>query len=139
MSEDNTHRAAVAAWLGRTPAEPKALLAAFEQAFAALWQRTRLTLGDVTMTAIVDRVLHVAEEQFPALASLELEEAGVRWREPSPPAGASPDRLAEGIEFVLVEFLTVLGNLTAEILTPALHAELSKPYAPNDVDEDPKS
>ena len=28
--------------------------------------------------------------------------------------------------FVLVEFLTVLGHLTDEILTPALHAELSK-------------
>jgi len=27
---------------------------------------------------------------------------------------------------VLVEFLTVLGNLTAEILTPELHAELVK-------------
>jgi hypothetical protein len=27
---------------------------------------------------------------------------------------------------LLVDFLTVLGNLTAEILTPALHAELSK-------------
>jgi hypothetical protein len=26
---------------------------------------------------------------------------------------------------VLVEFLTVLGNLTAELLTPELHAELS--------------
>jgi hypothetical protein len=26
----------------------------------------------------------------------------------------------------MTEFLTVLGNLTAEILTPALHSELSK-------------
>jgi len=25
-----------------------------------------------------------------------------------------------------VEFLTVLGNLTAEVLTPALHADLSR-------------
>jgi hypothetical protein len=31
----------------------------------------------------------------------------------------------EGIRFVLVEFLTVLGNLTAGILTAELHAELS--------------
>ena len=30
------------------------------------------------------------------------------------------------MRFVLVEFLTVLGNLTAEILSPALHAELAR-------------
>jgi hypothetical protein len=34
--------------------------------------------------------------------------------------------LEAAIRYVLVEFLTVLGNLTAEVLTPALHAELSK-------------
>jgi hypothetical protein len=28
--------------------------------------------------------------------------------------------------FVMVEFLTVLGKLTAQILTPALHAELAR-------------
>jgi hypothetical protein len=33
--------------------------------------------------------------------------------------------LREAIQFVLVELLTVVGNLTAEILTPALHSELS--------------
>ena len=37
---------------------------------------------------------------------------------------ASP--IVAAIRFVLVEFLTVLGNLTAQILTSALHAELSK-------------
>ena len=103
-----------------------------------LWQRSQLTLGDVTLTAIVDRVLHLAGEQFPALGSVALSEAGLSWREP--PAGADPARLAEGIRFVLVEFLTVLGNLTAEILTPALHAELSGQPASSSshpTDEDP--
>ena len=52
---------------------------------------------------------------------------GIGWQEPSDRAGALQHRhLAEGIPFVLVDFLTVLGNLTADILTPVLHAELSK-------------
>jgi hypothetical protein len=38
--------------------------------------------------------------------------------------------LREAIRFVLVELLTVLGNLTAEILTPALHAEISRVARP---------
>ena len=34
-------------------------------------------------------------------------------------------RLREVVRFVLVEFLTVLGNLTDEILTPKLHVALT--------------
>jgi hypothetical protein len=41
-----------------------------------------------------------------------------------------PIELRRGIRFVLTEFLTVLGNLTAEILTPELHAALSNVALP---------
>jgi hypothetical protein len=34
--------------------------------------------------------------------------------------------LAEGTQFVITEFMKVVGNLTAEILRPALQTELSK-------------
>ena len=70
-------------------------------------------------------MLYVAAEHFPLVAELEVEATRVscrklvlRTRELS-----APDVHA-AIRFVLVEFLTVLGNLTAEILSPALHAEL---------------
>ena len=46
--------------------------------------------------------------------------------------------LVEGIRFVLVEFLTVLGNLTAEILTPELHSELSNVVLPKDIEGEDK-
>ncbi len=36
-----------------------------------------------------------------------------------------PEELTGAIRFVLVEFLSVIGHLTAEILTPALHAQLA--------------
>jgi hypothetical protein len=136
MTDEATHHAVVASWLGRVPANPAALLQAFDAAFAALWQRSRLTLGDVTMTAIVDRVLHVAGTRFPILDALELADGGLRWSAPAPQLGY--DRLKEAIEFVLVELLTVLGNLTAEIITRALHAELARSGATFDDSEDPK-
>ena len=139
MADGNTHQAVVSAWLRHAPAEPQALRRAFEATFAALWQRTRLTLGDVTLTAIIDRVLHVASEQFPALGSLELDKGRLRWSGKPPVRGAEAGRLREGIQFFLVEFLTVLGNLTAEILTPALHAEVSRSRASTDDSEGPKS
>jgi len=138
VTDETSHQAVVASWLSRVPAEPQALLEAFEATFAALWRRTRLTLGDVTLTAIVERVLHVARTRFPILETLELGEDALRWRAPpSPQLGY--ERLAEAIEFVLVELLTVLGNLTADIVTHALHAELARSGATIDDSEDPKS
>jgi len=82
----------------------------------------------VTLTAIAERVLHNASERFSLLWSLKIEPTrGIQCRELSDRIGSvEPAELREAIRFVLVELLTVLGNLTAEILTPALHAEISK-------------
>lgn len=116
------------AWFERgvRGSSPDRLLDAFEHAFAAMWRRAQMTLGDVTLTAIVDRVVHAASERYPLLAGLQLEATGLRCdglRRPA--ASMRSSQLEEGVRFVLVEFLTVLGNLTDEILTPALHDELS--------------
>jgi hypothetical protein len=129
MADDGDHGACVDAWMerGAKGLPPDRLLLAFEWTFAALWQRAHQTLGDVTLTAIVDRVIYVSVEQYPVLSSLKLEAVGLRCGELHHRASSlDGDQLAQGVRFVLVEFLTVLGNLTAEILTPALHAELSK-------------
>jgi len=130
MFRNNHHAASIDAWAqravtGQTPAQQ---LQAFEEALGAVWQRAHLTLGDVTLTAIMDRVLITAAEHFPGLSSLQVDATtgldfqGFRERTD----GADHDQRIAGMRFVLVEFLTVLGNLTAEILTSSLHAELSK-------------
>jgi hypothetical protein len=94
---------------------------------AAARSRCHVTLGEVTLTAIVDRVIYTASDRYPLLSALKVEEAGVHFVQSPPQAGvADESHLAEAVRFVLVEFLTVLGNLTGEILTPALHAELAK-------------
>lgn len=128
MSAENAHVACVEGWLERAGENPSAdqLAGLFQQAFAALWKRAHRTLGEVTLTAIADRVLYTVAEQYPAFAALELEDGQLQspgrddW-----PGSQSREELVEAIRFVLVEFLTVLGSLTADILTPALHAELS--------------
>ena len=121
------HHLAVAAWFQRAAQgrSVESLIEACEAAFAALWQRSHLTLGEVTLTAIVDRVLHTAQEQFPFLASVEVDGAGLRCYPLRSQAGLREDDVSTAIRFLLMEFLTVLGNLTAEILTSALHAELA--------------
>jgi hypothetical protein len=128
---DSDHHLAVAAWFqrGAQGRSVDSLIQAFENAFAALWQRSYLVLGEVTLMAIVERVLHTATERFPLLASFEVAATGLRCESLRSQAGLRDDQVSAAIQFVLVEFLTVLGNLTAEILTPALHAELSKGHA----------
>jgi hypothetical protein len=104
----------------------------FETALGALWDRTQTTLGEVTLTAIAERVLSKASEKFPLLSTLKVEPTeGIRCRELRKGIGSVPSSvLLEGVRYVLVEFLTVLGNLTAEILTPELHSELSQVARP---------
>jgi hypothetical protein len=98
---------------------------AFEAAFFALWQRAHLTLGEVTLAAIVERVLCSTEDQFPFLSTLKLDETKIDCEQLRVTAPSlRQEQLVDGIRFVLVELMTVVGNLTADILTPALHAEL---------------
>jgi hypothetical protein len=125
-SDEEDHAGYVDGWLAGTAATlpPAQLLTLFEQALGALWRRTEITLGEVTLTAIVDRVLYTASEQYPFLSALTIERAGIsfdRLRSQE----AHDTMLCEALRLVLLEFLTVLGHLTDEILTPALHAELS--------------
>lgn len=129
MVEENEHEACVDAWMARVVPgrSPVQLVDLLERAFAAMWARADLTLGEVTLGAILDRVLYNAAETHHVLSALKVEPSGLRCTELRQRAPALSDhQLADGMRFVLVEFLTVLGSLTAEILTPALHAELSR-------------
>ena len=130
MGDENDHDACVDAWMQRAVRgmPPDRLLLAFEEAFAAMWRRAYVTLGDVTLTAIVDRVLRAASERYPIVAALQVDETGLRCdglRQRAVGTSRHGDKLEEAVRFVVSEFLTVLGNLTDEILTPALHDELS--------------
>lgn len=129
MADDPTHAGCVDAWLSAQTGDLSAeeLLPLFGLALATLWNRTATTIGAVTLTAIADRVIYDASREYPMFSALVVRpEAGIRCEgllaaiDKVPPA-----RLQDGMRYVLVEFLTVLGNLTADILTPQLHAALS--------------
>jgi hypothetical protein len=129
MADENSHRAAVDLWVehavsGLSAAET---LANFDEAFGALWRRSVRTLGDVTLMAIADRVLHDAAAKFPLLSQLAVDQNGLRSEQLRAQADALGQmRAMEASRFLLTEFLTVLGSLVADVLTPALHAELAK-------------
>jgi hypothetical protein len=129
MTERNTHSEVVRAWRdGRTePLSPQALVELYDSALDALWRRAHMSLGEITLMAIVERVLLHGTEKFPHLAALKIETSGVHCGELRQSASALDLKLLEeSLEFLLVELLRVLGTLTGEVLTPGLHAELLK-------------
>jgi len=136
MHDEHDHAACVDAWWTRhaRAGEPAASLRALERGFRLVWTRAQVTLGDVTLMAIGERVLHDVAEEYPPLAALRIEQMGISCEDLEQDAGAlaSAD-LDRALRLVLVELLVVLGRLTGEVLTPVLHAELS---VPSDADQE---
>lgn len=130
MNNQGAHSACVDAWMrqaGAADLPSEQVVGAFQVAAAALWQRALVPLGEVTLGALFGRVLYTASERFPFLAPIEVQPSGLRFDDLRERAGSVPrEELLAGLRFVLVEILTVIGNLTAEILSDALHDALSK-------------
>lgn len=128
MTDEHDHASCVDHWRRRLGDEldAVALIRAFERAFGLLWQRAQLTLGDVSLLAIGDRVLHDTVERHPVLEHVRLDVAGLSCEELQRQAPAlEMAELERAVRSVLVELLAVLGRLTAGVLTPPLHAALS--------------
>ena len=122
---ESDHRKCVDSWLeGRardlTIAQYVAL---FDAGVSAVWRRASRTLGDVTLRAIMDRVLHTAADDHPMLSSVSLQADGVRVDRLRARARDVGD-IEEALRCLLVELLTAIGHLTADILTPPLHEAL---------------
>lgn len=127
MTDEHDHAACVDQWrrsLG-DELDAAALIRAFERAHGVVWQRARQTLGDVTLIAIGDRVLHLAAERHPILRDVRLIDAGISCDELQRQASAlDMAELERAVRTVLVELLAVLGRLTGGVLTLPLHAAL---------------
>jgi hypothetical protein len=120
------HGFLVDAWMRRAQElDPAARFDLFERAFIAVWARARVPLGGITLVAGLDRVLVNARERYPALASVTVDASGLEFSGLRACARSlSQEELLDILRFLLVEFLGLLGSLTGELITPALHATL---------------
>lgn len=134
MPERNIHSETVRVWREACAGtlSRDGLVDLYDRVLDALWRRANMSLGEITLMAIVDRVLHQGTEKFPHLAALKVETSGVHLG-PLRPAVPDLDQalLDESLAFLVAELLRVLGALTGEILTPGLHAELHKVRVPS--------
>jgi hypothetical protein len=95
-----------------------------EKAFRAIELRAGTTLSVVTLTLILDRVLHESKAKYPLLSEAFIESNRLSFEKMH--NHHKSEHLIEPIRYVLVELLTVLGRITADILTTPLHKELLK-------------
>lgn len=128
-AERDPHAVAVAAWLDDAAVglSRDRFAPLLDAAIAALWRRAQLTLGDVTLAAIVDRVVSTCAETYPVFSRVQVRQDGVSFALVDlAGAGLDAAQAREAVASLVVEMLAVLGHLTADILTPALHEELAK-------------
>jgi len=129
---DEVHVKAVDAWLVRATvsSSTRGMLRTFEAALSGIWLRAVRTLGRVTLDAVAHRVLANAVDRFPFLGALQPLPSGqihcndlhLETRLVAVPYGD----LVRSMRSVLIELLSLLSSLTADILTPELHAELAR-------------
>ncbi len=95
-----------------------------EKAIRAIELRAETTLSVVTLTLILDRVLHESKDRYPLLSEAFIESNRLSFEKMH--NHHKSENLIEPIRHVLVELLTVLGRITADILTTPLNKELLK-------------
>lgn len=133
MATLNSHTACVRDWLARSAVNLSTAqqLTLLDHGFTAVWNKAHQTLGAITLTAVVDRVLSTSAKDFPQLAQTRADFSGISF-EALYSNGSTPDQSVAALRFTLIELLRVLGAITAEILTPSLHAALAEVTMPSE-------
>jgi hypothetical protein len=116
----------VDAWIQRAIGDEPAIdaVAVFRIAFEHVWSCAATTLGSATLIAIAERVLHTAANRHRFLLAINPRpNPDQRWRQQLYDRLSAVPRaqLIEGLRFAMIELISVIGRLTAEILTDELH------------------
>jgi hypothetical protein len=97
-----------------------------ENAIRVVERRACLTLSNITLLVILDRVLHNSKEKFPTLAEISIESNSLNFFKLHNFENNNLVEAIDGLRYLLIELLKVLSRITADILTIPLHNELLK-------------
>jgi hypothetical protein len=128
LQSSDMHSKLVKIWEEKSAAELTQLqhLRLLELGILTLEQTASRTLSNVTLLVIIDRVIRQCIPKHPVLSYISLESNSLSFENRPEIDSSKALELMEALRFLLIELLTVLGRITAEILTKALHYELLK-------------
>jgi hypothetical protein len=121
------HSTIVEDWLSLLPVNSNKLktFEFFEKAFNRVFDKASVSMSEITLSAILDRVLYNSAEQFPLLATLQIKNDCLNFTEFKKTLKKHSEKeMKDAFHYMLTEFLCVIGNVTGEQLTPLLHKEL---------------
>lgn len=123
------HEAKVRVWLKETTTgmDASELIDHFEYAITVIWSRAADTVSDVTVAAVFDRVLTEAVHLHPCLALYNIQNGHLKLDKCRTELMLKTnEEIAQIMLFVFTEFLTILGNITAEVISNQMHKSLSQ-------------
>jgi hypothetical protein len=102
------------------------LIKLFELAVTKLWLRSCVTIGDVTVLAIVDRALTTCDQVHKVSIPLSIGPDGILWDEfRQLAANLSKDEIIRALTYFATEFIAIASSITGEFLSAPLHKELA--------------
>ncbi len=97
----------------------------FIRALDSIQNVARITLSRVTLKVIIDRVLHQSKAIYPMLGDVKIKDESLNFNDLLAQMDQyDPDLLIPALRHLLIELLSILGRITADILTGPLHKEL---------------
>jgi len=122
-----SHENRVEAWLkdAAKGLSSKQITDLVEAAIKALWDRIEFSINAVAIQAILDRALFIASERIPELRHLKVTEDGLDFTAIRA-ATLTEETLLAAYKCLVAEFISILGNLTANVFTEALYQELTQ-------------
>lgn len=127
--QNNTHKELVNLWEEKNTKDlrDEQLTQVYGSAFQAIERCCLATLSRVTINVVIDRVLHLGSEKFPILSLVEIDLSGFSLKGLIQNIkNYKTEEIKEAFSYLLVEFLTVIGNITSDVLTASLHKALMK-------------
>ena len=123
-----SHARTVSLWLQKFPATltQEEFVGAIEKVFDQALEKTQITISEVTLSAVLDRILYNSAVKFPILNELKLDGAKLKFASLKRHVKSSSNsEIKAAFLYFFTEFFFVIGNLTAEHLTPILYNELT--------------
>lgn len=129
MKQGGSHSREIDIWIRKNADGLSAdqLLLLFVDGLGAIHERAAKTLSHVTLGAIFDRVLHESRKEHPLLNAVNLNENSFDFGALIAQSGTLDcNEIQTAFRHLLIGLITLLGNLTANILTRPLYQELHK-------------
>lgn len=131
---DITHEKFVQAWekkaaFGLSEGARRQL---FAEGILAVRRRSLATLSEVSVMVVSDRALRQVSARYPVLATVLVQREHIDFSKllACERAGAEDRDINSALRAFLIEFLNILANITADILTAPLHQALAMVTGP---------